>query len=345
LNESSDVTIAAVGDFMIQRRAAAEDIERVRELLGDASITVANLDTVLSGAGQPVPKYSNLRGPRGAVDDLRDMGFHIVTLANNHTMDYGPEGLLDMRQALIEAGLQPVGGGKDLATALAPVEIAIGDRTVAIISLACTLPPNASAGPSRPGVAPVTMHQAYPLEASLAAEQPGSAQIVKTWLDEAELQRACEQVIAAKSRADIVVVAVHWGVPALWRTPLQPRVLESQRTLGRALIDAGAGAVVGNHAHELHEIEFHQERPIAYSLGNFWIDSLPSRTWMGRETILLRLAFPGSGVPEVHALPLLLNEHGFPHHDPELRSLTLLESISDGVRFHPLPDGRWFRLG
>jgi poly-gamma-glutamate synthesis protein (capsule biosynthesis protein) len=334
-----------VGDFMVHQRAQAADIERVSRLLGDASICIANLDTVLSDAGQPNPKYSNLRGPRAAVDDLHAMGFDIVTLANNHAMDYGAEGLLDMRQALELAGVRAVGAGANLAEAMAPVELAVGGRTVAIMALACTLPPASEAGPARPGVAPVRVHQAYELEPSLAAEQPGSVPAITTWVDDADMQRAIERVGAARAGADIVILAVHWGVPVLWRAPLQPRVQEYQRVLGRALIDAGADAVIGNHPHELHELEFYRERPIGYSLGNFWIDSLPSRRWMGRETVLMRFRFPTSGPPEVHVLPLLLNEQGFPHPDPAHRALHLLGEMSDGLRLEPLPDGHWFRLG
>ena len=164
------------------------------------------------------------------------MGFDVVTLANNHAMDYGAEGLLDMRRALEQAGVRAVGAGADLDEAMAPVELSVGEQTVAIMALACTLPPASAAGPARPGVAPVRVHQAYELEISLAAEQPGSVPAIKTWVDDAELQRAVEQVKAARVRADVVIVAVHWGVPVLWRAPLQPRVQEYQRVMGRSLI-------------------------------------------------------------------------------------------------------------
>lgn len=341
---SSMVTIGAVGDFMIQQRAEMKAIHRVKALLGDASVKIANLDTVLSDAGQPTPKMSNLRGPREVVDDLRMMGINIVTLANNHAMDYGSEGMLDMCQSLAQAGIEAVGAGENLADALSPVAMSFGTQSVAVIALACTLPPCSSAGPSRPGVAPVTVHQAYSVDVSLAAEQPGSALGVKTWIDEVDLQRACDSIKAARQHVDIVVVVVHWGVPTLWRTPIQPRIQDYQRVLGHALVDAGAHAIIGNHAHELHDIEFYMDRPIVYSLGNFWIDTLSSRPWMGRETIVLKLGFPRTGPAEIEVLPLLLDDQGLPHFDPTLRAITILHEISEGVNLEQRTDGRWFRV-
>ena len=109
------VTIAAVGDFMLDRRPKSGDIDAVRAFLAGSDVTIANVDTVLSDRGTPVPKWANLRGPREAAADLRAMGFDLIAMANNHAMDFRAEGMLDTRRAYAEAGLIGVGAGENLA--------------------------------------------------------------------------------------------------------------------------------------------------------------------------------------------------------------------------------------
>ncbi|MEA2584772.1 MAG: hypothetical protein QOF33_2857 [Thermomicrobiales bacterium] len=336
------VTIAAVGDFMIDRRAAASDIDAVRPYLAGADVTIANVDTVLSEQGTPVPKWANLRGPREAAGDLRAMGFDLIAMANNHAMDFRAEGMLDNCRTYEEVGLRYAGAGENLQAATAPVIVQVGDRTVAILSMACTLPFESAAAPDRPGIAPIHVHQSFVIDESLLTEQPGTVPEVKCWLDEKDFARACQDVAAARAKADVVVPVVHWGVPSPWRSPWHPILQDYQRVLGHALIDAGADAVIGTHAHELHAIEFYRDKPIAYCLGNFWIDGLGSYPWMGRESLVLRLSFPDGGAPEVEIVPLLLDDEGIPRPDPELRSVELLTRLSAefGVVVEPV-DGRF----
>jgi poly-gamma-glutamate capsule biosynthesis protein CapA/YwtB (metallophosphatase superfamily) len=341
---SKTVTIAAVGDFMIQHRPPQYDIDRVKSLVCGADITIANVDTVLSDAGQPSPKWANLRGPRDVARDLAAMGFDVVTFANNHAMDFRAEGMLDMIAAYGEAGVKPIGGGTTIAEATAPHLVTVGDRTVALLSLATTLPPDAAAGPTWPGIAPVKVHQAYAFDASLFAEQPGSMPDFKGWLDETDLQRAIDDVKAAKDRADIVVPCIHWGVPSPWRAPIHPIIQEHQRELGHALIDAGADAIIGNHAHELHGIEFYEAKPIAYCLGNFWIDKISNWAWMGRESIVLRLNFPPDGDPEVEIQPVWLDDDGWPLSDPDHKAVAILNALGKNDRVSVTPAGDRFRV-
>jgi poly-gamma-glutamate synthesis protein (capsule biosynthesis protein) len=336
------VTIAAVGDFMLDRRPKSADIAAVRAFLTGSDIAIANVDTVLSDRGTPVPKWANLRGPREAAADLRAMGFDLIAMANNHAMDFRAEGMLDTCRAYAEAGLTGVGAGENLAAATAPVVVPAGDRKVAILAMSCTLPFEAAAGPASPGIAPVHVHQSFVVDESLMTEQPGTVPEVKCWLDEKDFARACHDVTNARARADVVVPIVHWGVPSPWRAPFHPMVQEYQRVLGHALIDAGADAVIGNHAHELHAVEFYRDKPIAYCLGNFWIDGLGLYPWMGRESLVLRLAFRDGAAPEVEVVPLFLDDDGIPRPDPTQRTVELVTRLSAefGVAIEPA-DGRF----
>jgi poly-gamma-glutamate synthesis protein (capsule biosynthesis protein) len=319
----STVTIAAVGDFMLAKRPGTDDIAAVRAFLTGSDITIANVDTVLSERGTPVPKWANLRGPREAAGDLRAMGFDVIVMANNHAMDFRAEGMLDCCRAYEEAGLLTVGAGEHLAAATAPAILPVGGKTVALLATSCTLPFESMAGPDWPGIAPVRVKQAFVVDESLMTEQPGTVPEVKCWLDEQDLARACRDVEAARAKADVVVAVMHWGVPSPWRGLFHPVVQEYQRVLGRALIDAGADAVIGNHAHELHPIEFYRGKPIAYCLGNFWIDGIGSYPWMGKESLVLRLSFGEGEDPEVEIVPLFLDEEGIPRPDPSRRTVDL----------------------
>lgn len=322
------ITIAAIGDFMISRRFAPDDVNAVGELLAGNDLVIANVDTVLSDQGTPVPKWVNLRGPREAAGDLRAMGIAIVTMANNHAMDFRAPGMLDTCRAYDEAGILHPGAGANLAAATAPAVIEVHGRTVSVLSVACTLPVESAAGLDWPGIAPLHVRYAFTIDESLFAEQPGSVPEIKTWLDETELARVCADVAAARSNADIVLPVVHWGVPPLWRAPAHPIVQEHQRTLGRALIDAGADAVIGNHAHELHGIEFYQDKPIAYCLGNFWIDTIGDYDWLAHESMVLRLTFGAAREPDVDIVPLFLDEGGVPRVDESARSVAVLDRLS-----------------
>ncbi len=324
----SAVTIAAVGDFMLTKRPEAEDIAAVRAFLTGSDITLANVDTVLSGRGTAVPKWANLRGPREAARDLRAMGFDVIVMANNHAMDFRAEGMLDSCRAYAEAGLLTMGAGENLAAATAPAIVPVGTRTVAMLAVSCTLPFESAAGPDWAGIAPVRVKQAFVVDESLMTEQPGTVPEVTCWLDERDLARACRDVEEAREKAEVVVTVVHWGVPSPWRAPSHPVVQEYQRVLGKALIDAGADAVIGNHAHEVHGIEFYRGKPIAYCLGNFWIDGIGSYPWMGKESLVLRLSFGEGGKPEVEIVPLFLDDDGIPRSDPAGRAGELLTRLS-----------------
>lgn len=339
--ESTRVMIDAVGDFMITAPVKQADVQEAARFVRGADVVIANVDTVLSARGTPVPKWANLRGPREAVRDLKAIGIDIVAMANNHSMDFRAEGMLDSCAAYDEVGILHAGAGKDLAAATAPAVIAANGLRIAVLSTASTLPTESAAGPATPGLAPVHVTYAFEVDEKLMPEQPGTVPRVKTWLDESDLARAVDDVRRAKQAADLVIVVAHWGVPTPWRAPWHHELQDYQQPLAHALIDAGADAVLGNHAHELHGVEFYQGRPIAYCLGNFWIEGIANYAWMGFESGVLRLAVDKSGVLGVSFLPAFLDEQGIPRPDPRNRAIAVLNRFSAqfGVAFEPGEDG------
>jgi poly-gamma-glutamate capsule biosynthesis protein CapA/YwtB (metallophosphatase superfamily) len=323
------MTIAFCGDFMISRRPTAGEIERATALFSGVDVVVANVDSVLSDEGTPVPKWANLRGPRAAAADLRAMGIDVAVLANNHAMDFRGPGLLDMMASFDEVGIATVGAGTNLIDATKPCIVERNGVKVSLLAFASTLPVESAASDNRPGIAPVRARYAFEVDESLATEQPGSVPNIRSWVDPVDLQRVQTEIRAAAGQSDGVVVIAHWGVPSPWRAFFQPTVLEYQRQLGRAMIEAGALAVIGNHPHELHGIELIDGRPVAYSIGNFWIDTLPLYGWMGREAIVLNLIVTKGGADStITADPIMLSGDGLPALDESSRTFDVLNRHS-----------------
>lgn len=329
------IVVAALGDFIYFDRPRPADLAATRPLLAGADLVLGNIDVVLADRGTPVPKWANLRADPRIAHDLRDLGLDVAILANNHTMDYRAEALNQCLAAYDEAGIVHAGAGANLREATAPRLIETPGGRVAILSVSSTLPPESAASEQAPGVAPLKVWQSYRLDESLMAEQPGTVPEVQTWPDQADLDRARRDVAAARGLADHVLVVTHWGVPSFWRAPAHPAVQESQRQIGHALIEAGADAIIGNHAHELHGIEFYAGKPIVYCLGNFWIDGLSGFTWMGREGVVLRLLLQAGKPVDLDLSPIYLDDRGVPQPDEAARAIRVLteQSREFGVSF------------
>ncbi len=244
------VTLSAVGDVALARELADRidtygpgyPFELVRHLIARADVSFANLEGVIGVRGAPVAKSYVFRNPPEHIRALIDGGVDIVSLANNHTLDYGPDGLVDTMLAASTNGIAHVGAGVDEPSAYVPALLNVNGVRLAFLAYA-NVPPEAAfdtrqlaAGPGKPGVA---------------------------WATEEAVRR---DVTAAKRRADHVIVSFHFGDE--YRDA--PNAL--QVSLARAAIDAGASVVLGHHPHVLQGIETYRGGVIAYSLGNFVFD-------------------------------------------------------------------------
>lgn len=198
---------------------------------------------------------------------LHDLGLDVVTVANNHGMDYGVGGLRTTLQALDGVGIAHVGGGETQAEAFG----AIVKKGIAFIGVTTTLPNGSGAGRTRPGLAGVRVFTKYVVDTVSMDESPGMAPFVETQTyaaDEAILLEAIRQA-AARPDVAVVVVGIHWGVPYGWVPATQDEIAGYQRPLARAMVDAGAAVIVGHHPHVVQGVEFYRGAPIFYSLGNF----------------------------------------------------------------------------
>ncbi len=263
-------TIAIVGDIFPQvALPPSAELAEIRALLRSADIAFGNLETPVSTRGAPAEKWINMRMPPELLADVSDLGFGLLTLANNHMLDFGEIAFRDTLDHLSAQGLPYVGAGLDLDAAWRAEFVKVGDLTIAFLGAASTLGPASAAADGKPGVAPIRVSEAYHLDPAASLEQPGSAPYVHTGAWREDLERAIAAVAAARREADLLILAMHWGVPPFWRSRFQDGLADYQIEVGRALIDAGVDVIVGHHPHSLQEVEVYRGKPIFYSLGNF----------------------------------------------------------------------------
>jgi poly-gamma-glutamate synthesis protein (capsule biosynthesis protein) len=228
----------------------------------------ANLEVALTEQTSPADKLVCLRAAPELAAEFVAANIDVVTLANNHTMDFGTEGMRETRRAIGAIGLPGVGAGENVAEALTPVILGSAPVRTAFLGLSATLPAGAAAAANRGGVAPLRVRTDYVLDPVIAAEEPAMAPFVHTVVSEADLERACAAVAAAKRGAELVVVALHWGVSTGLVPAVQGWLATYQQPVAHRLIDAGADAIIGHHPHVLQGVESYRGRPIFYSLGN-----------------------------------------------------------------------------
>ena len=263
-------TIALVGDLFLQQPLPdSSALAEVGAALQSADIAFGNLEAPVGLRGAPTEKWINMRMSPDLLPEVKRLGFNMLTLANNHLFDYGEAAFFDTLDNLREHDLRFVGAGADLDAAWRAQVVEVAGTRIAFLGGCSTLGPGSAATDMRPGVAPIHVSESYHVEPSASLEQPGSAPYVHTRAWAADLQRACQAVAEARSSADFVIVAMHWGVPPTWRPRFQDGLADYQIEVGHALVEAGADLIVGAHPHSLQEVEVWQGVPIFYSLGNF----------------------------------------------------------------------------
>lgn len=237
------ISFVAVGDVMLGRgvgRLIAATSPHypfllTRELSTAADLVFANLESPLTSRGAPKGGIA-LRASPDAVEGLSDAGFDVLSLANNHSDDYGAIGLLDTIAALEEKGIAHV--GVEGATGAARSATVIDARGVKIAFLAYN-----HVEPRYPG------------------EQGGVRGPM--WL---EPEVVYDEVGRARDQADIVVVSFHWG------TEYVPVPDTFQQEVARKTVESGADLVLGHHPHVIGGVAFLERGFVAYSLGNFVFD-------------------------------------------------------------------------
>lgn len=200
-----------------------------QSVIDEADIFMANEEFPFSTRGTPAEdKQFTFRADPSLVSIFKELGIDIVTLANNHAMDYGTDALLDTCETLDKAGIARVGAGKNLEEAKAPVILEAKGKKIGFLGASRVIPVGSwNATSTKPGM--------------LTTYDP------KILVD--EIRKLREQ-------CDYLVVYVHWGIERK-ETPE-----DYQRSLGKQYIDAGADVVIGSHPHVLQGVEYYKGKPL-----------------------------------------------------------------------------------
>ena len=336
-------SFVGAGDLMINRAEPRSMLRHVERTLQEADVTYVNLEGPMCDVGEKNQGLAGIarhvRSSPRTIDALEHAGVDVVSLANNHTMDYGAAGLEQTLRLLDQAKIPYCGAGRNLDEARRPVSVQANGLKVAFLSYTSVCVPSYAATKDGPGAAVVRVKTAYEANLRLLL-QPGSPMATKTVGNPEDVRLLVDEVKAAKADADAVIVAWHWGVSERWG-----KLIDYQRDLGRAVIDAGASAILGHHAHMLLGVEFYRNRPIFYSLGNFAFDM--THHYFRRESVIVQFDVSRDGLANVRVLPLMINEdhEPVPANDGDAQKVAwLLEYHSEGLNTKFINRGRHIEL-
>jgi len=239
-------------------------------------LTILNLECAVSNKGTAVSKEFNFRGDPEALPYMREAGVEVVSLANNHSYDFGPEALVDTVKNIRKAGIIPIGAGSDDEEAEAPAYFDIKGWKIAVVPWDFVVDP-------------------YPT-AVAAAGHPGTA-------FGHDFNGVLKAVKQAHREADLVVVQTHWGVE------LETQPNSAEVVLGHRLIDAGADIVFGGHSHRMQPLEMYEGKPIFWSLGNFvW----PNFSSAGAQSGVAEVTVKPNGMIKAKLLDAYITAPGHP---------------------------------
>lgn len=267
-----NISIAAGGDVIfesyvanaIDKNGLNSFTEDIAPVFKSADISIINLETAISTRGEKEKdKQFTFRADSKYLQLLNNCGINFVSLANNHSLDFGTIALEDTMKNLTERNILYAGAGKNMDEASKPVFINKNNTKVAILASSHVIPVVGwNAGLNKTGLA--------------------------TTYDPARL---IAEIRKARSEADIIICYIHWGEEG----KTQP--VDYQKNLAHSYIDNGADIVIGSHPHVLQGIEYYKNKIIAYSLGNLIF------TDMYKRTAILKFQISNNKVTNFNIMP------------------------------------------
>lgn len=264
-----DVMMSDKVEGILQQQGYDYPYTYVKSYFQQADLAIANLETPITTGGTRQEKEYSYRSSPLALPPLAEAGIDLVNLANNHSMDRGPDGLLDTIKHLKENGILYVGAGENIDEAYRAEIIEKNGMRIAFLGMNRVIP-----------------HESW----KATTTRPGMTQVYDPTL-------ALESIKKAKEQADLVVVIAHWGVER------EDMPVQYQKDLARRFIDAGADLIVGSHPHVLQGFEQYNGKWIAYSLGNFIFTTNDNqKTW---NSAILQAECTADGACELNVVPVL----------------------------------------
>jgi len=364
--EPGDIIITCVGDMIFN-----EQISRLREpdrrqllrIMQEADIAYGNLEFSINGHPELQRPFYNFRAPLDFAWEVAAIGINLVSMANNHALDFGPEGLADCLKALDHASITHAGAGLSLAAAHEPGTMGVQSQKTGFALLSYMrywTMKYRSRDAGSPSLATID-----PAEILVAGEQ-GKVEAVEGLLA-GDVSRMEDDIVMAKRHSDIVMVALHNHDLSHHRAyGIQDTTPPNDQVMYRRAIDAGADMVIGSGPHVLRAIEFYKGKPIFFSLSNFIyqyrtpdkipVDLIHQRdgeiarptnvsVWDRRdppqifEGVMLRLTVNRETLKRIELIPFTIDDEGPLYGVPRLAGDKRGKEIIDTLRRLSLPAG------
>ncbi|NMB06830.1 MAG: CapA family protein [Tissierellia bacterium] len=263
--EENTITISLAGDVMMDGSVRQQinkygydyPWEKVKDYFMESDLSIVNLETSITTRGNKWPnKQFNFKSNPKNLDSMKSAGIDMVTLANNHVLDYSNQGFLDTIDHLKKKEIPYVGGGKNKKEALEGVIIDKKDVKIGVLAFSRVIPD--------------VKWYANNNKAGIVGAYDGYTK---------EMFKRIEEM---KKEVDILILSFHWGV----ERSTKPRPQDIK--IAKAAIEAGVDIVMGHHPHVLQGLEIYKGKPIFYSLGNFVFggkDTLTRTTMIGQVII------------------------------------------------------------
>lgn len=278
--EIKKTTLKFVGDIMLDRGVKKSVIKNFNSdygqlfknlnLLKEKDILFGNLEGPVSDTGKNLGNLYSFRMSPKVLPTLKEAGFDILSVANNHAGDWGRVAFQDSLNKIKENDLKALGGGKENEITK-PIIFEKNDLKIGYLAFS--------------DVGPNWLKSTLEKDGILLASDPNFEKIIK----EASIQ------------TDILIVSFHFG-----EEYLSQKHNKRQEYLAHKAIDSGAKIIIGHHPHVIEDIEFYQNGLIAYSLGNLIFDQYFSTNTM--EGLSLEIELTGKEISRVNKKLIKLNK-------------------------------------
>ena len=329
--EDTSVTLIAVGDVDArepdeinrlphsEKVTADEHFDLVRPILRTGDITFGQLELPLAnpglkqiGGGETLDEPGFNLDPRQGARVLANAGFDVMSVAGNHTMMYGEQGLFDTLDAVAhETDIKLVGAGRTIKDAREPIIVDRNGTRVGFLASCSVLRKDhwAVDEVSRNGTL-VHRPGCVPLRAHSTCEQfdfqPGTAPVVFTRCYPEDLEVILEDIKGLREQVDVVVVSCHWGVH------FEPGIIATyQVEAAHAAIDAGADLILGHHPHIIKGIDFYKNKPIIYGMPNLNLPTrspdvahgAPGETYDAQKSFITKITITDKAISRIALIP------------------------------------------
>lgn len=267
--EPGDIVLTAVGDMIFNEQIShlpGAEHQQLFRIMQEADLAYGNLEFSMNDHPELQRPFYNFRAPPAFAWELAAIGINLVSMANNHALDFGPEGLRDCLKALDRANITYAGAGLSLDAARSPGTTGVQSREnrfALLSSMRYWTQKYRCADPAGPCLATIN-------PAKILVAGPGGEVEAVEGLVEDDVKALEDDIVLAKRHNDVVIVALHNHDRSHHRVfGIQDTTPPNDEIMYRRAIDAGADLVIGTGPHVLRGVELYKGKPIFYSLADF----------------------------------------------------------------------------